>query len=230
MGVLLMLMTIGGLLVAGFLLVAAWLNESAWLKKFVIGGIVVWFAFYITMLLGFSLFSSEHTLAIGESKKYCGFYLDCHLHTAVTNVSRTKVLGDLTANGEFYIVTVKVFSDARRATLGLLTVDAHVIDESGTTYTRDIDAESQLDPQPAFEQKVGPMSSFEKQIVFDLPVYIQNPRLDIRDGYGIDHVIEAVLVDDEDSIFHKRNYLALSEPPAAARGLTRPTTNLAESK
>jgi len=219
MGVLLMLMTIGGLIMAAILLVVAWVNESAWLKKFVFGSVAIWFAFYISMLLGCSLFSSEHTLAIGESKKYCGFYLDCHLHTAVTNVSRTKVLGDLTANGEFYIVTVKVFSDARRATLGLLTVDVHVIDESRTTYTRDIDAESQLDPQPSFEQKVGPMSSFEKVIVFDLPANAEIPRLDIRDGYGIDHVIEAVLVDDEDSILHKRNYFALSEPRSAASNM-----------
>src|SRR4051812_5078577 len=105
MGVLLMLMTIGGLIVAAILLVVAWLNESSWLRKFVIGGVAVWFVLYISMLVGFSLGSSEHTLAIGESKKYCGFYLDCHLHTAVTKVSRTNALGDRTANGEFYIVT-----------------------------------------------------------------------------------------------------------------------------
>jgi hypothetical protein len=101
-------------------------------------------------------------------------------------------------------------------------VDAHVIDERGATYNRDIDAESQLDPQPEFEQKVGPMASFEKEIVFDLPIDVIGPRLDIRDGYGIDHVIEAVLVDDEDSIFHKRNYFALSESPALAGDLTEP--------
>ena len=40
---------------------------------------------------------------------------------------------------------------------------------------------------------------------------MQNPRLDIREGYGIDHAIEAVLVDDEDSVFHKRNYFLLAE-------------------
>jgi hypothetical protein len=220
MGVLLMLMTIGGLIVAGILLVAAWLNESVWLRKFVIGGVAVWFAFYFAMLLGFSFFSTEKTLAIGEAKEYCGFYLDCHLHTAVTNVTRTKTIGNSTSNGEFYIVTVKVFSNARRATLGLLTVDAHVVDAEGQPYYRDMQAEEQLPTQPDFEQKISPSGSFEKQIVFDLPDNVQNPRLDIRDGYGIDHVIEAVLVGDEDSIFHKRNYFALSEPPAVAGGLT----------
>ena len=227
MGVLLMLLTIGGLIVAVFLLIAAWLNESRWLTKFVVGGVAVWFAFYFAMLLGFSLFSNEKTLAIGEAKEYCGFYLDCHMHTAVAAVRRAKALGDLIANGEFYIVTVKVFSDARRATLGLLTVDAHVIDGDGNKYTRDIGAESQLPSQPDFERKVGPLGSFEKEIVFDLPADVKDPRLDMHEGYGIDRVIEAVLVDDEDSILHKRNYFDLSEPPALAGGLREPVNNLA---
>jgi uncharacterized protein DUF4352 len=227
MGVLLMLMTIGGLIVAAILLVFAWLNESAWLKKFVLGGVAVWFAFYIAMLLGFSLSSKDKTLAIGEPKEFCGFYLDCHMHTAVDDVRRTKTLGDRKADGEFYIVTVKVLSNARRATLGLLAVDAHVIDAARKTYTRDIDAESQLPDQPSFEQKILPLGSFEKEIVFDLPIGIQNPRLDMCEGYAIDHAIEAVLVDDEDSILHKRNYFALSDPPASAGGLTEPTRNLA---
>src|SRR5436305_10658559 len=147
MGVILMLMTIGGLIVALILLVAAWLNESAWLKKFVLGGVAVWFAFYIVMLVGFSLSSTETTLAIGQSKKYCGFYLDCHIHSAVDDVHRTKTIGDLTADGQFYIVAVKVFSDARRATLGLLAVDAHVVDAGGQEYYRDINAESELGDQ-----------------------------------------------------------------------------------
>lgn len=230
MGVLLMLMTIGGLVIAAILLVIAWLNESTWLKKFVLGGVAVWFAFYIAMLLGFSLFSREKTLTTGQAKEYCGFYLDCHMHTAVMGVRRTKTFGDLTAKGEFYIVTVRVFSNAKRATLGLLAVDAHVVDAAGKTYRRDIDAESRLPKQPDFDTKISPLGSFEKEIAFDLPPDVQDPRLDMREGYGIDHLIEAVLVDDEDSIFHKRNYFASSEPPASAGGLTEPMTDLGISK
>jgi len=47
--------------------------------------------------------------------------------------------------------------------------------------------------------------------VFDLPIDARSPRLDIREGYGIDHVIEALLVDDEDSVLHKRSYFSLTE-------------------
>ena len=211
MGVLLVLMTIGGLIVAAVLFVIALYTGKAWLAKFVVGGVAVWFVFYFVMLLGVSLFSKEKTLALNEPKAFCGFYLDCHMHTAVKGVRTAKTIGNRTAKGEFHIVTVEVCSDAVRATLGLLTVDAHVVDAGNRTYTRDMDAETQLAPQPEFEKQIGPEESFEKEIVFDLPVNVKEPRLDIREGYGIDHAIEAVLIGDEDSIFHARNYFKLSE-------------------
>jgi hypothetical protein len=206
-------MTVGGLILAAVLLAVAWLNESAWLKKFVLGGVAIWFVFYGLMLIGVSLMGEERLIAIGdrEGKAYCGFYLDCHMHTAVTDVRRAKTIGDNTANGEFYIVRVNVFSDAKAATLGLLTVDAHVEDAAGRTYARDLLAEEALAPQPEFDHKVGPSESFEKEIVFDLPVGVDRPKLDIREGYGIDHLIEAFLIGDEDSIFHKRSYLKLTK-------------------
>lgn len=211
MGVLLMLMTIGGLIVAAVLFVIALYTGKAWLAKFVFGGVVVWFVFYFTMLIGVSIFSSEKTLALNEPKAFCGFYIDCHMHAAVKSVRMAKTIGSKTANGEFYIVTVEVFSDAVTATLGLTTVDTHIVDASKREYNRDIEAESQLEQQPEFEKQIGPEESFEKVIVFDLPVDVKAPRLDIREGYGIDRVIEAFLIGDEDSIVHKRNYFKLSE-------------------
>lgn len=212
MGVLMMLLTIGGLLAAVVLFAVAWLNESAWLKKFVLGGVAIWFVFYAVMLIGASLMSKERLIAIGDTdgKAYCGFYLDCHLHTAVMNIRKSKTIGNKTANGVFYIVKVNVFSDAKAATLGLLTVDAHVVDAAGRSYTRDLTAEGELAPQPEFEQKIGPRESFDKEVVFDLPVGVDQPKLDIREGYGIDHAIEYVLIGDEDSIFHARNYFDIS--------------------
>jgi hypothetical protein len=211
MGVVLILMTICGLVLAAILLVFAYATGKNWLRTFVLGGVVTWMTGYIILLFIGSFFSVERNLAFNEAKEYCGFYLDCHMHTAVTDVRRAKTLGDLTANGEFYIVNVKVFSNARAATLGLLTVDAHVVDAGGHAYTRDMKAEAQLPPQPEFEKRISPAESFEKEIVFDLPADAKNPRLDMREGYGIDHAIEAVLIGDEDSIMHKRNYFRLQE-------------------
>lgn len=218
MGVLLMLMTIGGLIVAAVLLVASLITKKTWLAKFMLGGVALWTVFYAVMLLATSLTSEERTIAVGDTdgKAFCGFYIDCHMHAMVTAVRRAKTVGSQTANGEYYIVKVKVFSDAKRATLGLLTVDAHVVDIAGRTYTRDRNAEAQLGSQPEFERQISPSESFEKEIVFDIPADVRNPRLDIREGFGIDHTIEAVLIGDEDSIFQKRQLFELAEQNAAA--------------
>src|SRR5258708_29562550 len=113
MGVLLMLLTIGGLVVAGILLVAALITKKAWLARFTILGVAVWLMSYTIMLLGFSLMSDERVLGIGEAKTYCGFYIDCHMHTEVTSVRTAQQIGDTQAKGVFYIVGVRVFSDAR---------------------------------------------------------------------------------------------------------------------
>lgn len=211
-----MMMTIGGLIVAAVLFAISIYTKKTWLRNFVFGGVAVWFVFYFAMLLGFSVTSKEKDLALNEPKEFCGFYLDCHMHTSVTDVRRAKTIGNKTASGEFYIVKVKVFSDAKAATIGLITVDAKVLDKQRHSYYRDLDAEAQLPPQPDFEKPISPVENFEKEIVFDLPGDIQNPRLDIREGYGIDHTIEALLVDDEDSVLHKRNYFKLMEPAQTA--------------
>src|SRR5437870_2547686 len=102
MGVLLMLMTIAGFFAAVVLLIVASLTKKGWLAKFTIGGAAVWLAFYAVMLVGFSLASKEKVLAAGEAKEYCGFYLDCHVHTTVTGVRTAKSIGDRTATGTFY--------------------------------------------------------------------------------------------------------------------------------
>jgi hypothetical protein len=211
MGLLLMVMSIGGVIIAVFLLLTAYLSDSVWLRKFILGCVAIWFGFYFLMLIGFSLVSTEKTLPIGEAKEYCGFYLDCHMHTAVTEVRTARSIGNRTADGEFYIVTVKVFSNAKQATLGLLNVTAKVLDEDGSKYYRDLDAEDQVPPQPRFEKQISPVESFEKQIVFDLPVDAKNPRLDLKEGYKIDRAIEALVIGDEDSLLHKRNYFQLSD-------------------
>ncbi len=209
MGVVLMLITIGGLIVAAILLLVSRFTKKTWLKHFVWGGLTTWFFAYAFLLFCGSFFSVERTLAFNEPKEFCGFYFDCHIHAAVSEVRRTKTLGDKTANGEFYVVKVKVFSDARSAALGLNTVDALVVDAQKRIYARDAEAEAQLGEQPPFDKQISPPENFTKEIVFDLPIDVTNPRLDIKEGYGIDHVIEAVLIGDEDSIGHKRNYFKL---------------------
>ena len=149
-----------------------------------------------------------------EKKEFCGFYLDCHLHASVTSVEKSKNLEGKTANGEFYAAIVKISSDAKQEPLSLITPNFEVVDENGNRFQPADDAENTASN---WEQKIPAGGSFEKKIVFDLPADVKNPRLDISEGYGIDHAIESVLIGDEDSIFHKRNYFNLTQQtPIAA--------------
>jgi hypothetical protein len=208
MSVLMMAVTIGGLILAVILLVVALWTRMIWLTKFVLGATAIWFSFYAVMLFGFSLLSEQKTLGLNEPKAFCGFYLDCHLHTEITDVRKTKMLGDRTANGEFYVVKIKVSSDARRAELGLHHPQFEVVDAHDKRYRRAEDVTASGNP---FERKVQAGGAFEDEIVFDLPIDIHNPRLDIAEGIGIDKIIEAILIDDEDSVLHRRNYFKLEE-------------------
>ena len=209
-----MLLTIGGLLAAGVLFAIAWLNESRWLKKVVLGGVAIWFAFYAAMLLGYSAASKDRVLAVGEPKEFCGFYLDCHMHAEVTSVQTANRIGDRTAQGTFYIVGVRVFSDAKNPGIAFRLIEPRALIEvdDHTAITRDLDSEALL-PTAAVDLggDIKGRQTIDKEIVFDVPATLPDPRMQIAEGYGIDHAIESVLIDDEDSIFHARSYFDLSK-------------------
>ena len=105
------------------------------------------------------------------------------MHIAVSGVRKAKTIGNKTSAGEFHIVKLKVCSDAHVATLGLAAVDAHVVDAGRHLYDRDLEAEANLSSEPSFERRIS-AESFEKEIVFDLPSDIQNPRLAFARAMG----------------------------------------------
>lgn len=219
MGVPLMLMTIGGLVVAMVLLAVSLFTKKRWLTKFVAGGVAVWFVFYVIMLLGFSLTSTEKVLAAGEAKEYCGFYLDCHMHTTVTSVRTAKTIGTATAKDKFYIVNIKVSSDARNPAikLRLLEPKACVVMPDKTKIERDTAAEALLPTANVrLDTDMDNRTTIEKEIVFDLPSGPGDPKLLITEGYGIDRNIEHVLVGDEDSLFHGQTFFKLQEQNTTA--------------
>ena len=167
MVVLLMLMTIGGLFVAVILVIISLWTKKNWLTKFVVGGVAVWFVFYAAMFFGFAFLSKEKVLARDEPKEYCGFYLDCHLHTTVIDVRTAKQIGNQTAQGIFYIVKVKVSSDAKNPNIAfrLLEPKAEIEDEGGRIYTRIAEAENQLPTaQIKLNQDIKGNETIEKEI------------------------------------------------------------------
>lgn len=212
MGVLLMLMTLGGLVVAGILLIASLIMKKTWLAKFTAGGVAVWFVFYAVMLLGFSLTSEERVLGQNEAKEYCGFYLDCHMHTEVTSVRTAQQIGDAQAKGVFYIVGVRVFSDAKNENIGLRLIEpkARILMTDHSYIERDTAAESQLPTaNVALDADIRNSQTIDKEIVFDVAKPSPDLKLLITEGYGIDKTIEHMLVGDEDSLMHAQTFFVL---------------------
>jgi hypothetical protein len=210
MGVIMLAMTIGGLIVAAILIAISYFFKWNGLRTFVAGGVFVWLLGYVILLVIGSIFSQEQTLKFNEPKEFCGFYLDCHMHAAVTGVRKTKQIGDQTSQGEFYVVNLKIFSDAKQATLRLNETKAEAYDEGGRIYSRREEVEKLLPTaNVSLNQDVANGASFEKEIVFDITEPAKNVRLLVKEGYGIDKLIEWIVIGDEDSIFHKPTYFTL---------------------
>lgn len=221
MGVLMMLITIGGLIAAAILLSVAVWKKLRWLKNFVLGGVAIWFVFYAIALVGFSLSSEEKVLSLNEPKAFCGFYLDCHLHTEITGVRTAKTIGDKTARGTFFIAKVKVFSDAKNPNIKmrLLEPNAELKDESGKVFIRNTEVEKLLPTaQLQLNQDIKGRETIEKEIVFDVAEPAKDLKLSITEGYGIDKVVEAILINDEDSILHQKTVFKL-EPQSQMANL-----------
>ena len=103
----------------------------------------------------------------------------------VTDVRTTKTIGDKTANGEFYIVKVKVFSNAKNPSIAFRLIEpkAEVTDEGGRIYTRISEAESQLPTaQVQLNQDIKGAETVEKEIVFDFTKPTKNLKLLITEG------------------------------------------------
>jgi hypothetical protein len=213
-GVLLLAMLIGGLIGGEILarLLPRWGHPRA--KRTVRLLMLVGVAAYAGALMTESLSSRERVLARGETLKFCGAYLDCHLGVAVAGVDQSTAIGEHRAKGVYYVVLVRVSSDARRATLRLGRPEFRVVDGEGNRYGRDPVAEQTLataagDTAPLV-RPVAAGESYDVRLVFDLPPGITEPRLHVVDAAGVERVLEGMLIGDDDSIFHKPTTLALN--------------------
>ncbi len=216
MGVLFLLLTI----IAGFICViglgAAAISGRTRVVKMLLAAASVWLIAYIALLFGTSFSSPEKVIPIGEAKAFCGFYLDCHLHVAVKEAVKTEQIGDVKAEGEFLVVTLRFFNDARRAKISLHNVRVAILDPDGAVYERNEAAESELgEPgKRPFYIPIQPEGSFERSVVFDVPRSFGPGKLAVTEGGLVDNFVEALLIGDEDSLFHAHTYL---EVPSADR-------------
>ena len=199
-GIFMLLTTVGLLVLAAAVLVHARITKRPTPWRPVLWTTGGWVAVYLAVLLATSLTSDERVLDIAQDKKFCGFYLDCHMQVAVTGVDTVREIGLRRANGMFYIVTLRVSSDAVRARLNLIAPRLVLLDAAGRRYDQVPDNSGSA----TLAREIGPEESFNSTVVFDVPEDAANLRLHVSMGFWVDRLIEAVLIGDEDSILHKR--------------------------
>ncbi len=205
MGTLTALLTIAFLLFAFALFVISILTKKYKLAFFAIGSIVVWFVIYFAILFGFSFTSRKTYLLQNTPKRFCGFYFDSHIQASVTDVKTTNQIGAEKAQGIFYIITVRLSSDAKRQTLSTEFPEATLIDEGPRLYSRREKAENELYRYASFPSviELSPTENYEQQIVFDITEPAQEIRLSLTNPQGIDRYMKLFLIGDEDSLFHE---------------------------
>ena len=183
-----------------------------------LGGAGILALLYGGGVLAASASSTEVTLAPGDTKWFCGFYLDCHLGLSIDRHETLAELpgsgGPLRAKGRFHVLTLGLHNSAKNPNVDMLLYrpDAQIVDASGQRYERSSAAEAALpSSMPASlgaETKVT-HEPLQATVVFDLPSNAKEPRLIVTEGWIIDRAIELGLIDDENSILHRRTYMAL---------------------
>lgn len=175
--------------------------------------IVMIAALYVSLLLLFSLASSEKVLARGEEKHFCE--IDCHLAYSILDSQATKTLGtapnQLTAAGLFRLVTIKTRFDEKTisSTRGnaLLYPNSRVlvvVDAQGKQYFPAANAERLLresnEAGLPFTTPLRPGENYQTTVVFDLPADIQSPTLLIHEG----ELQTPFVIGHENSLLHQQ--------------------------
>jgi hypothetical protein len=213
LGVLAFLGSCCALLVAGLIFVHALIRGKRGRARFVLLAASIGVAIYLGLMLAFSFASNEKRLVVGEEKHFCE--IDCHLAYSVIDVRRTKSLGvapdQLTAKGDFYLVTVKTRFDETTISSGRgqspLTPNSRlvtVLDEQGRKYSPSPEGQRALDVLKEggtpLTTPLRPGESYTTTLAFDLPADIQNPSLLINEGEWMTHLV----IGHENSPLHKK--------------------------
>jgi hypothetical protein len=187
-GMLLILATVGLTLVA----VVALFVRRRWATRIGLA-LIGWYALHLGFVAAVSAGIPERRLAPGEVKRFCGFYLDCHLGAAVAESHRA---------GAKQFVTLEISSTARAATLTPYGLTARLVDDAGRRF--------EPEPTGPLEQPLAPGASYRKELVFDVPPDAHGLALDVRERGLPDDWIELFLAGDDDSFLHKPVLLELA--------------------
>ena len=162
---------------AGFVLAlllkrAVW---ACWIVRLELAGL----AFYAVLFLLASLTSPTRELAVGQEKHICE--VDCHLAYAVAGVKTGKEWSGKTAQGTFYVVTVRVRFDSltiakwrpRDVPVWPGVRSVALLDGQGRRYPAPVDG---------LARRLIPGEEYTTDFVFDVPSDATHPRLLLASG------------------------------------------------
>lgn len=156
---------------------------------------------YVALFLVASFASRDRSLGPSEEKHICE--VDCHLAYSVLASHTTKTLAGRTAQGTFYVVTVKVRFDESTISphrgMGPLTPNSRyvaIVDRQGRRYEAPVDV---------LKRPLIPGESYTTDFVFDLPPDAQDPRLILAS----DDAETRWVIGHENSFFHGKTLFQL---------------------
>ncbi len=205
--------TMGLTVLLGVATVALVFKRRAWVRHSLLA-MVALVAGYGLVLAFFSWASFDRTVARGDEKFYCG--MDCHIAYSVQNVERSKTIGEATAQGEFYVITLRSHFDERTIAPwrgnGALTPDPPelvIVNSRGHAYPVSAAGQKAWDAaHPQSHSLVDPLrpgESYETTWAFDIPADAQSVRM-FAGWHGFPSYL---LIGDEASPGHRKTYFAL---------------------
>jgi len=210
---LLFLGTLALLLLLGFLTAVLFFARRKWVR-YPLLAMAALLVGYGLLLAAFSFTSYDRTVARGDQKFFCA--LDCHIAYSVQNVELRKTIGDATAQGEFYVVTLRTHFDERTIAPWRGDSPLHpdppsltLIDGNGRQYPVSANGQKVWEAahgQPhSIRDRLRQGESYETTRVFDVPEDAQSLRM-LAELRGFPTY---VLVGDETSPRHGKTYLGL---------------------
>jgi len=181
----------------------------------ILGGLLL---SYFGLLIGVSVASPEKTLPIGGWKYFCE--VDCHIAYSVHGAYSAEALGPeaapANAKGMFVVIKLETWFDeqtiAKFRGNGPLTPgprQVFLVDDAGRRF------EPWQSKNGAFVDLGRPLStplrpgeSYSTNLIFDVPKSVGQYRLLILSDSD---AISRLVIDDENSLLHRKIYLALGD-------------------
>jgi hypothetical protein len=203
--VLLIFSVLAVLLVMLGLLFAIVTRRWALLKRLGLG-VLIYASLYSLLLIGVALLSPQQVLAMHQLRCFDDW---C---ASVERVERQSAVGEVKAQGTFYLVTIQVTSRAKRVSQREQIAAIYLLDGHRIRYDLSAEGQQALDAAgrggKPLDSLVEAGGTFTYTAVFDLPSTATQPGLVINH----DAFPGVIIIADDQSFLHKPTIVQLVSP------------------